>query len=221
MRTLQDSQLLNSQLLIELHFLPSIEYFCALDSFDKIIIEKHEHFTKQSFRNRCYILTSNGTERLTIPLIANHKKVMITDVKIDYTIRWRTNLWRTLESAYARSPFFEYYADDLRKELFLSNAYLYDLNTRLLSMCLQWLKWSKIVSESVAYEKTTPLEISDMRSLISAKKDFLSREIYQSQPYQQVFGSNFAPNLSLIDLVFCEGPGAAALIKASRKKLNK
>ena len=210
--------LLPPQLLIELHFLPSIEYFCALQSYDNIIIEKHEHFPKQTYRNRCYILTANGTERLTIPLVADHKKVMITDVKIDYTLKWQTNLWRTLESAYARSPFFEHYSDDIRKELFSTPTFLYDLNTRLLSMCLQWLKSSKVVSESVSYEKTMPPGTLDFRSLISAKKDFQHREIYQPSPYQQVFGSNFAPNLSLIDLVFCEGPAAAAIIKASQKR---
>jgi hypothetical protein len=214
-------QLSKSSLLIELHFLPCIEYFCLFESFDQVIIEKHENFSKQSFRNRCYVLTANGVGRLTIPLMAAHKKIAITEVKIDQTINWQTPLWRTLESAYASSPFFEHYSEDLRKELFFAHTYLYDLNARLLSMCLQWLRWSKEVSESVAYEKTVPSHTQDLRSVISAKKDLRHREIYQPFPYQQVFGSNFAPNLSLIDLVFCEGPGAAAIIKASQKKLNK
>ncbi|MEJ0054943.1 MAG: WbqC family protein [Bacteroidota bacterium] len=209
--------LLSNSSLIELHFLPSIEYFCALQSRDNIVIEKHENFTKQSFRNRCYILAANGVERLTVPLIADHRKVVITDVKIDHSIKWQITLWRTLESAYAKSPFFEHYSDDIRKELFFPQTYLYDLNMRLLSMCLQWLKWNKTLSESVTYEKTMPTGVTDLRSVISAKKDFQLREIYQPSPYQQVFGSNFAPNLSLIDLVFCEGPAAAAIIKASQR----
>ncbi|NOT74989.1 MAG: hypothetical protein HOP08_08670 [Cyclobacteriaceae bacterium] len=207
-----------SSVLIELHLLPSIEYFCTIESVDEIIVEKNENFIKQSFRNRCYILTSQGPDRLTIPLIADHKKVMITDVKIDYTSRWQARLWKTLESAYAKSPFFEHYADDLKRELFFEHTYLYDLNTRLLSMCLQWLRWNKIISESMSYEKYTSEGVIDMRNVISAKKDFSQREIYLPQSYQQVFGSNFASNLSLIDLVFCEGPGAAALVKASHKK---
>lgn len=226
MQTLLNPQLLtpgssDAKILIDLHFLPSIEYFCALQPFKTIVLEKNEHFTKQSFRNRCYILESNGIGRITIPLVAEHKKVIVSEVKIDYTTRWQINLWRTLESAYAKSPFFEYYSDDLKKELFFGHVNLYDLNKSLLSMCLQWLKWGNTISESVAYEKTMPPEVVDMRSRISAKKDFLSREIYQAHPYQQVFGSNFAPNLSLIDLVFCEGPTATALVKASQKNLNK
>ena len=85
-------------------------------------------------------------------------------------------------------------------------------------MCLQWLKWEKTFSESVTYEKVVPPDVTDLRSLISAKKDFSGREIYVPQSYQQVFGSNFAPNLSLLDLVFCEGPRSGAVVKASQKR---
>ena len=207
-----------SAALIELHMLPSLEYFCAIFPFEKIVLEKYEHFNKQSYRNRCYILSAHGIERVTIPVTTKYSKTIITDVKIDSTIRWQAKMWRTLESAYANSPFYEHYADDLRKELFCRHTFLYEMNFSLLSMCLQWLKWDKTISESVAYEKNPSNEIDDLRSLISAKKDFRKREFYQPQPYQQVFGSNFAANLSVIDLVFSEGPHAPALLKASRKK---
>lgn len=210
-----------SSLLIELHFLPAIEYFCALQSFDEIILERQENFVKQTFRSRCHILGSGGTSRLIIPLVAEHRKTPITDVRIDYNSRWHVTMWRTVESAYAKAPFFEHYAGDLKAELFAQHETLYTLNRNLLSMCLKWLRWQKQISESVAYEKTVPAGVLDMRNVISAKKDFRDREIYRPAPYQQVFGSNFAPNLSLIDLVFCEGPNATALIKASQKNLNK
>ena len=209
-------------LLIELHFLPSLEYFCALHPFKKIILEKHENFVKQSYRNRCYVLTAHHEERLTIPLTARHAKVIITDMEVDYSSRWQNNFWRTIESAYARAPFYEHYADDLEKEIFARHQYLFDLNFHLLSMCLKWLKWEKTIAESMAYEKKLSPEVMDARSLISAKKDYRHREFYLPQPYRQVFGNNFAPNLSLIDLVFCEGPNATAVISASQqKKVNK
>lgn len=207
-----------SAILIETQLLPSLEYFCALDGFDEVIIEKHEHFNKQSFRNRCYLLTSHGVERLSIPLTAKHGKVTITDVRIDYRLRWQFQWWRAIESAYAKAPFYEHYSDALRREIFFGHTHLYDLNLRLLSLCLQWLKWGTALSESVKYEVTPPSTVIDLRSLISAKSDFSGREYYNPQPYQQVFGSNFAANLSLLDLVFCEGPHAAATIRASRKK---
>src|SRR6185295_1959943 len=101
-------------------------------------LENHEHFNKQSYRNRCYVLAANGVERLTVPVTEKHGKALITDVKIDYTFRWQANFWRTLESAYRNAPFFEHYSDDLRREIFSNHAYLYDLNSRLLSMCLAW-----------------------------------------------------------------------------------
>ncbi len=204
--------------LIELHFLPSIEYFCALLPFEKITLEKHEHFTKQTYRNRCHILTAQGVARLTIPLTAKHGKVLITDVQIDNTVRWQPNVWHTLESAYAKAPFYEHYADELRKEIFSGHKYLYEMNLRLLSMCLQWLKWKKTLLETATYQKNPPPDTIDLRSLISAKKDFRLRETYQPQPYQQVFGNIFAPNLSLVDLVFCEGPHGTTVVKASRKE---
>jgi hypothetical protein len=92
--------------LIDLHYLPSVAYFAALHGTEKIILEKKEHFEKQSFRNRCHILTAQGVERLVIPLTSKSGKVLITDVRIDYTQKWLNNHWRTLESAYRSSPFF-------------------------------------------------------------------------------------------------------------------
>ncbi len=207
-----------SAVLIETHLLPSLEYFCALDGCDEIILEKHEHFNKQSFRNRCYVLTSHGVERLTVPLTGKHGKVVITDVRIDYSVRWQHQFWRTLESAYANAPFYEHYSDALRAEIFAGQSHLYDLNVRLLSLCLQWLKWDATLSESSTYEVNLPATVMDLRGHISPKTDSQERHYYIPQSYQQVFGSNFAANLSLLDLVFCVGPHAAATIRASRKK---
>ena len=201
--------------LIELHFLPSIEYFCALVPFEKISLERHEHFTKQTYRNRCHILTSNGPGKLTIPLTSKHGKVMITNIRIDYTERWQDNFWRTLVSAYAKAPYFEHYADELRKEIFYGHPFLYDLNFRLLSLCLSWLNWNKTILETDRYEKIPDSATTDLRSVISAKKDFRERNIYRPQPYQQVFGAAFSPNLSLLDLVFCAGPDCTTLVNHS------
>jgi hypothetical protein len=210
-----------SSILIDLHFLPSLEYFCAISPYEKIILEKYEHFNKQSFRNRCYITAANGIERLSIPVTEKHGKVIITQIKIDYRFRWQTNFWRTLESAYRNAPFFEHYKDDLNKEIFSNKSYLYDLNLGLLSMCLNWLKWEKSIAETVSYEKENISASTDFRGHISPKKDFEQRKVYRPQGYQQVFGRTFVPNLSIIDLIFCEGPHASTLLAASQMKLNK
>lgn len=210
------------KLLIELHYLPSVEYFCALQQFDTIIFEKHEHYVKQSYRNRCYINTSQGTEMLVVPLTAKHGKVLIQDVRIDYTQKWQNNQWRTIETAYRKSPYFEYYADNLRAIIYSNQQFLFDLNTLLLSFCLKAIKHKPQISVSVSYEKITSSDYLDLRGQIDAKKPHSSRSFYKPFPYYQVFGNGFAENLSLIDLLFCEGPRASGVLFTSRKEnLNK
>ena len=202
--------------LIELHFLPSLEYFCALQKFDQIVLEKHEHYVKQSYRNRYYINTSQGVGMLTIPLTEKRGKVSIKDVRIDYSSKWQNNQWRTLQSAYKNAPFFEHYEEDLHNQINHGHPFLFDLNRSLLSFCLKSLKSNVILSESVEYEEKPDPTIQDLRSVIQAKKPYSERSIYKPIPYQQVFGNMFVPNLSLIDLLFCQGPDARRLIQASQ-----
>lgn len=203
--------------LIELHFLPSLEYFCALQKFDRIILEKHEHYAKQTYRNRCYINTSQGVSVLTIPVTEKHGKAFVKDVKIDYSTNWQNNHWRTLLSAYKNAPFFEHYEDSLRHLIYKNHQFLYELNFSLLSFCLTSLKSDVMISESVAYTKTLEQSVVDLRSVIQAKKPYSTRPFYKADSYQQIFGKMFVPNLSLIDLLFCEGPNAGSLIRDSRK----
>jgi hypothetical protein len=202
--------------LIELHFLPSLEYFCALQKFDQIVLEKHEHYVKQGYRNRCYINTSQGVGVLTVPLTEKHGKVLVKDVRIDYSTKWQNIHWRTLQSAYKNAPFFEHYEEELHRQITKGHQFLFDLNLSLLSFCLKSLKYDLKLSESVSYQKTSDPSIQDHRSAIQAKKPYSERAYYQPVSYHQVFGSMFVPNLSLIDLLFCEGPNAGRLIKASQ-----
>ncbi|MFZ2906257.1 MAG: WbqC family protein [Cyclobacteriaceae bacterium] len=204
-------------ILIELHYLPSVPYFSALCAAEKIVIEKHEYFEKQTYRNRCYIHTAQGVERLILPLTSKHGKVLITEVRMDYSQKWLNNHWRTIESAYRSSPFFEYYADDLHKILFRQQTFLYDLNFEILTICLKWLKMDVTLQESMSYEKIPAEGTLDLRNIIHAKKPELSAPYFQAVPYQQVFGNKFAEGLSLLDLVFCEGPNSRNVVVASAK----
>lgn len=207
--------------LIDLHYLPSIEYFCALQSFEEVIIEKQEYFVKQSYRNRCYINAAHGREMLSIPLTEKHGKVPVKDVRIDYTKKWQNNQWRTIESAYRNAPFYEHYAEEIRVAIYKNYPFLYDLNHHLLSFCLQSLKWNVNTSESVSYVLPPHENSVDLRSAISAKKPYSERLFYQPVPYYQVFGNQFVENLSLIDLLFCEGPRSPIIISQSVRKVNK
>jgi hypothetical protein len=203
--------------LIELQYLPPVSYFTALSKFSEIVVEKHEHYEKQTYRNRCYINTSQGSETLIVPLTSKSGKVKITDVKIDYTQKWLNNHWRALQSAYGNAPFYEYFSEDLHAVLFKKIEHLYDLNYQLLTLCLKWMKWNLPIRESLAYEKS-PVSVVDLRSVINPKKPEGMAQFYRPAVYYQVFGSKFVENLSLIDLIFCEGPGARVIIQASTPK---
>jgi len=203
--------------LIELHYLPSVPYFSSFYGAKKIILEKHENFVKQSYRNRCHILTAQGVERLVLPLTSKSGKVLITEVRIDYSQKWLNNHWRTIESAYRSSPFFEFYADDLHKLLFKRHTFLYDLNFELLTICLKWLKLNVTLQESMAYEKIPEDGVFDLRNVIHAKLPEHYARYFLPVAYPQVFGNKFAEGLSVIDLVFCEGPNSSKVVASSAK----
>jgi hypothetical protein len=159
---------------------------------------------------------------MIVPITAKHGKTLIKDVRIDYSQKWQNNHWRTIETAYRKAPYFEYYAEDLKTNLYRHHNYLFDLNLELLSFCLKCLRMTPSLSVSVSYEKAPPSHVFDLRSRIIPKKPSSDRNFYKPVPYYQVFGSGFAANLSLIDLLFCEGPRATSLIIASQKAdLNK
>jgi len=193
--------------LLDLHYLPCLAYFQTIAKSGEVVLERHEHFVKQTYRNRCRINTANGPTTLIVPLSEKHGKTVVTDLRIDYTQKWLNNHWRAIQSAYGNAPFFEYYADDLHGVLFKRSALLYELNYELLTMCLNWLKLSVTLRESTGYEKQPLSPLTDLRSVIHPKKELLE-SFYTPVPYIQVFGKMFVPNLSIIDLVFCLGPGA-------------
>jgi len=201
--------------LVESHYLPSLEYFSALLPFKAVALEANEYFVKQTFRNRCYINTAQGVKMLSVPLLDRHGKILMKEVQIERGNKWRNNHWRTIESAYRKAPYFDYYVEELKKILYQDHEFLIDLNRDLMSFCLRHIGFQKSISVTMAYEISVEENIFDLRSVISCKKPFSERKIYQAVKYYQVFGSEFVPNLSLLDLLFCEGPRAGEILKAS------
>lgn len=206
---------------IELHYLPSLEYLCTIYPFDEIQLEKHEHYVKQSFRNRCYINTSQGVQMLIVPLREKHGKISVHEIKIDHQQKWQNNHWRSVESAYRNAPYFEYYSDDLKKIIYENHELLIDLNMNLLSFCLRSIGLSRELTSTNTFEKQPETYISDLRGKITPKKSFRDRPFYQPTSYQQVFGNTFVNNLSFLDLLFCKGPNSLRIIQSSRSNLNK
>jgi WbqC-like protein family len=201
--------------LIEIQYLPPISYFSKLVPFSRIIIEKHEYYVKQTYRNRCRIQTAQGIDRLVVPVSTSHGKSFITDVRIDYTQKWLHRHWRAIQSAYGKAPFYEFYESELREELFKKTNFLYDLNMRLLSLCLKWLRLEIPIAESEKFEKETRPSCADLRNCIKPKKSAETAKSCNPVPYTQVFGNKFVPDLSVVDLVFCTGPDAGSIVLSS------
>lgn len=210
--------MLKTDVLIELHYLPSISYFTAIQGFERLFVEKFEHYQKQTYRNRCHINTASGAEVLSVPLTSKHGKTLVKDVAIDYSQKWLNNHWRTIQSAYGKAPFFEFYSDDLHTVLFKKHMFLYDLNFEVLTMCLRWLKHNISVAETSYYERNPATVVADYRSVLNPKKADSCNRFYKTAEYSQVFGSKFVNNVSIVDLVFCEGPGALNIVRASTVK---
>ena len=201
--------------LIDLHYLPCLEFFTCVLNFDEIILESNEHFAKQSYRNRCYLQGSNKIEMLSIPVIDGNKKTLIKDVKIDYSQRWETIHWRTINAAYGKSPFFEFFADYFQAIYDKKPIFLWDMNLSFLTLCLKLMKQNKTISQTEVYEREAKYGVFDARSLINAKKGFETNHFYQPVAYQQNFGNEFEPNLSIIDLLFCRGNQSLEILKKS------
>lgn len=201
--------------LLSTAYLPPIEYFSVLKKHTTILLEHQEHFVKQSYRSRCHIYGANGLLKLAIPIIHSGERTPIKEIKISYTNNWQKIHWKSIESAYRCSPYFEYYESDF-SHFFLEKKYEYliTLNTELLQLLLKILKLNSIqITSTQEYYKTVN-NSADYRSIISPKIPFEQNKLYEIKPYMQVFENKhgFIPNLSIIDLVFNEGPNAINLL---------
>lgn len=208
-----------SVVLSELHYLPSISFFQQLLTADTLLLDAHEHYHKQTYRNRCLILTAQGVQPLTVPVLdgARAAKVRSSDIEIDYRQNWRHRHLRTLQTAYGNSPYFSYYADYLQDIYAQKPSRLWDLNLELLRLLLRCLRWPLPIHFTTGY-------LSPTASLTSSpidKRDYLTPKTIATapgpdrksqRPYAQVFGPAFVPNLSVLDVLFMQGPAAGQFL---------
>jgi hypothetical protein len=198
--------------IIDLQYLPQPSYFALLKSYDDLHLERYENFVKQTYRNRTTLLGPNGVNSLSVPVLGAAKKVLVKDIKIDYGQKWINQHWRSIQAAYGRAPYFEYYAEDFLRILNKKHRFLFDLNHELLTQCLSFLHFDINPKFTEQYNELNNSPENDYRSLISPKTDRSLPILYTQKTYQQVFGNKFAEELSVIDLIFCEGPQASSII---------
>jgi hypothetical protein len=209
-----------SAVLTELHYLPSIPFFQQLLATDSLLLDAHEHYHKQTYRNRCLVLTAQGPQPLTVPVVdgARAEKVATSAIEIDYRQNWRHRHLRTLQTAYGNSPYFSYYADYLNDIYAEKPARLWDLNLALLHLLLRCLRWPlpiEFTTEYLAPASVLHTAILDKRDFLTPKKALnLPRPDSTSQrPYPQVFGPAFVSGLSVLDLLFMQGPAAGLFLQ--------
>jgi hypothetical protein len=205
----------SGRILIEPHFLPTLEFFCLIMPYDVIVLDVHSHYMKQSYRNRALINTSNGAQTLVVPVTNKSNRTPLHEVMTSETENWRISGWRSIESAYRNSPYFEFYADDLKKILLGDEKNLVNLNRSILTVCLNWLAMEKKVECTTGFVETFSGE--DKRNVLNAKSSFETRNIMVPVPYKQVFGSVFLKNLSVLDLICCCGPQSTGILHRSMK----
>jgi hypothetical protein len=186
-------------ILLPTSYLPPVNYFSLLLKSDPVFIEQHEHFIKQTHRNRCDILSSNGLLTLSIPLQKNADKEIISEKKISYSENWQIKHWRAITSAYKNSAYFEYFEDEFKPFYFEKHEFLMDYNTSLTKLILNILRQKKEIQFTSEYNKEF-IGI-DLRESSNPKPET------RNNKYFQVFGEKFGftPNLSVIDLLFNKG----------------
>ena len=191
-----------STVLLSTAYLPNISYLSQVLKQDLILIEKHEHFVKQTYRNRCEILTSNGKLSLSIPLVKQADKELIADKKISYAEDWQKQHWRAITSAYKNSPYFEFFEDEFKP--FYENKFelLFDYNTQLLQTILHILRVKKQIEFTSQFD-INPSNCFDLRTL----SDLNNSNKLNTKQYYQVFADKqgFTPNLSCLDALFNVG----------------
>lgn len=180
----------------------NVMYFKNLVQSKNPFIETSEHFIKQTVRSRCTISSANGIQQLSIPTTRpNGSKSIISTVGISYDTHWEKDHWKAIESGYASSPYFEFYDKEIKELIFSKPTSLIEFNTTITNQILKWLD----LKVQLNFTKEYQLDIQgiDYRAFQFDKRLPLEH-------YIQVFQSDkvFIPNLSILDLLFCEGPMA-------------
>ena len=201
-------------ILIESQYFPNLEYFLLIKNNSNILINIDGIYKKRTFRNRCVILDSNGKINLSVPIITSSSSKILRDIRIDNSENWSKIHLRSLQTSYGKSPFFLYYKDYIFDCLKMRHNFLIDLNHDLLSLICKFLD----IKNKIRYvdeKRLNSCDFDDYRNIVNPKSSYSSRKIFDPYQYTHVFGKDFVANLSIIDLLFSEGPRSIEVINNS------
>lgn len=203
-------------ILIHPTYFPNIATFVAISKAKKVVIEIQDNYQKQTYRNRCYIYGANGKLQLSIPVIYTQKnRQKYAEVRIANEYNWQDIHWKSLESAYRTSPFFEFYADELHPLFTKTFDKLLDFNLKCFEIICDCIQLDVNLGKTEYFEKS-PENITDYRPLVNAKKE----KPQSLENYMQVFNNkhSYINNLSILDLLFNEGPNTLNYIESQTLK---
>ena len=202
--------------IIDYQYFGSINYCNTLFKFLNTEIELFDNYQKMSFRNRCTVVGSNGLVHLSIPVVGGrNKKQLMRDVKIDYSQAWQRQHIKTITSCYGKAPFFEYYINDMEKLIKCQSIFLVDFNWEI----MLWLKMIIQIPTEISFTENFITDYNS-KNIVDNRNKWLPNKIIIDDDvikYQQVFEDKigFQKNVSIIDLLFCEGPNAKNLLKSN------
>lgn len=202
-----------AEVLIHPSYFPSIETMAVMAQATAIRFEKDDNYQKQTYRNRAYIAHSNGILLLNVPIkhIGKGIRQKYRDIHTENDFPWLAQHWRSIQTAYRTSPFFEYYEDDIEPIFTRKVDALYNHNILIFETIADLIGLEKPITFTEEYFRN-PIDVNNYRHIIEAKR----KEKFQATPYLQVFQTpgEFLNNLSILDLLFNEGPNTLEYLES-------
>ncbi|MEP2297540.1 WbqC family protein, partial [Algoriphagus sp.] len=181
---------------VDLHYFPNLEFFVAIAGADELVFFPEEKYQRQSFFNRTQIRLANSVGTLSVPIKGRRPRIAQDKIQIDYDQNWMNIHLRSIQSAYGKAPFYEYYFPYFEKIFLQHHENLWRLNWEMLTICLKLLGFSVKMGIHKSFQEQS--WTADIRGELKPSAPFSERPYYLPEPYFQLFGLDFDPNLSIL-----------------------